>query len=73
MTEAEKLQKLTESFLCLNEEEKKYTAAMVEALTHACAGLYCGIMSMESQTFTQPGKRKNGEKQVEIIKMNTSL
>ena len=39
MTEAEKLQKLTGNFLCLNEEGKKYTAAMVEALTHACAGL----------------------------------
>lgn len=36
-------------------------------------GLYRGIMSMESQTFTHPGKRKNGEKQVEIIKMNASL
>ena len=38
VTEAEKLQKLTENFLCLNEEGKKYTAAMVEALAHACAG-----------------------------------
>ena len=32
MTEAEKIKKLTKNFLCLNEDGKTYTAALVEAL-----------------------------------------
>ena len=35
MTEAEKIKKLTKNFLCLNEDGKTYTAALVEALAQA--------------------------------------
>ena len=56
MTEAEKLQKLTKNFLCLNEEGKKYTAAMVEALAQASTAAVSYNLADGGPNITSPGQ-----------------
>ncbi len=56
MTEAEKIKKLTKNFLCLNEDGKTYTAALVEALAQASTAAVSYNLADEGPNITSPGQ-----------------
>ena len=56
MTEAEKIKKLTKKFLCLNEDGKTYTAALVEALVQASTAAVSYNLADGGQNIPSPGQ-----------------
>lgn len=56
MTEAEKIKKLTKKFLCLNEDGKTYTAALVEALAQASTAAVSYNLADEGPNIPSPGQ-----------------
>ena len=56
MTEAEKIKKLTKKFLCLNEDGKTYTAALVEALAKASTAAVSYNLADGGPNIPSPGQ-----------------
>lgn len=56
MTEAEKIKKLTKKSLCLNEDGKTYTAALVEALAQAFTVAVSYNLADGGPNITSPGQ-----------------
>ena len=56
MTETEKIKKLTKNFLCLNEDGKTYTAALVEALAQASTAAVSYNLADGGPNITSPGQ-----------------
>lgn len=73
MTEAEKIKKLTKNFLCLNEDGKTYTAALVEALAQASTAAVSYNLADGGPNIASPGQTgeawESGKQENEYIFM----